>query len=257
MKKLCATMAVLAMCGAANADSLPFTQINAPAGGEQSILQVINSAYGGGFSASGLDFVNPGTSYSFVRVQDRLADGSRGTDLHMGAAILGTTTDQVWQGGMINVQARAKWAGNSQNFGYITSTSVLASNTPVFMINGGNFSGSGATAIVPGAGGQFRLSDDSGGTLFDSMEAMNAIGTGANAGRQDHMVTYEIRLNNLRTGRYLVMFEDLTNGDFDFNDLGVELMTVVPLPPAAWAGLASLAGVGVMGRIRRVRLARK
>lgn len=254
MYKPCALAVVLAACTAAHADSLPYTQINAPAPGEQSILQIINASYGGGFSASGLDFINASTHYRFARIQDRLADGSRGADLIMGSSVLANTTDQVWRGSDVTAIARAKWAGNTQSLGYLTSTSSLATNTPMMPVVGGNFSGTGASTMLP-VSGQFRLSDYSGGVLFDSMDVMNIAGTGSRAGRRDHMVTYEIKFNNMGTGRYLVMFEDLRNGDYDFNDLGVEL-SVVPLPPAAWAGLASLAGLGVAGRIRRRRLAK-
>ena len=60
--------------------------------------------------------------------------------------------------------------------------------------------------------------------------------------------------------RFLLFFEDVGAGldsDWDFNDLVVELtvrpgVNAVPLPPAAWSGLAALATVGAWRSRKRL-----
>lgn len=63
--------------------------------------------------------------------------------------------------------------------------------------------------------------------------------------------------NMLANTNYTVQIWD-TSGIASGNDYAIDdiSLTVVPLPPAAFAGIASLAGVGVFGAIRRKRLAR-
>ena len=64
--------------------------------------------------------------------------------------------------------------------------------------------------------------------------------------------------NIATTGSYSIQIWD-TNQAFSGNDYAIDdisLTAVVPLPPAAYAGLASLAGIGAFGGIRRKRNAR-
>jgi hypothetical protein len=123
-----------------------------------------------------------------------------------------------------------------------------------------NLSAFFATLVIPAADIQFRVF--SGSTLvaqsnaFSSPVPTSPNGTlnGLNIGNWAQ-TAFNFSVTG---GNYRVEIWDF-DGTASGNDWAVDnisLTAVVPLPPAAYAGLASLAGIGAFGAIRRKRLAR-
>lgn len=233
MKKFVVAATLLAASGSAMAD---FTTVNGPAGGELGHGAIFGNVYGGVFNPSGLNFTN-GT-ITATRVHDR--NNGTNSALAIAGPDLSNQTDQVWQDGSVRVRASAKYSGDSQAFGWIQNSN----NAQNFLFTAGGIPQSNQFFV--GGDGLFRLYDDpSNAPLFDSLESNNS--------NVDHMVTYFITGTADGIDKFFVLFEDRQTGDFDYNDIGIEL-SVVPLPPAAWAGLASLAGVAGFGYVRRRRM---
>lgn len=173
-------------------------------------------------------------------------------------------TDQIWQDGVVALSARAKFAGDNQFLATRTNASGAGTNDQRLSVV--NTNGFDPVASLTGPeyrtvpGGEFRWlrsSSDAGATGLGSngLTSRNIDNTNS----IDSMVSYEIRsiidgveqstFNGLRT--YMIFFEDRTNGDRDFNDLAATV-TVIPLPPAAWASIGTLGLVG-LGLFKRRR----
>lgn len=165
--------------------------------------------------------------------------------------------DQKWFNlGTATAIPRAKYAGYSQTFGYVTESNVFV---PLFSISGGGLlGGPGAQFMAAQWGTSFGWGDDPNGTqvapgLWRDVEADNADGL-------DHMVTYVITGNaghsDNHVGAYVIAFEDLQGGgDLDYNDLVVEVRGVLDAPsvpaPAALVLLLAAAGAAGLGSLRR------
>jgi hypothetical protein len=158
--------------------------------------------------------------------------------------------DQFAPFNILSAKAIASFASYSQSFGY-GSTSH---DHVLFDVTGSGYNVNGSTGAVDLPfltqwirGGQ--------GTAESSFSF-------ANVDHADHMVTYLLeptaKSKNLT---FVLFFEDKTvgqKGDFDFNDLAVEVKVgcgpaVVPLPAAAWSGLVTLAGGALMTGYRKAR----
>jgi hypothetical protein len=102
----------------------------------------------------------------------------------------------------------------------------------------------------------FLQSPDGGGTTFFSQ-------AGANSGGKDQMLAYagngsafigaSSALGYFNLGDYIVAWEDLLNGDNDYQDFVAVVRNVasVPLPAAAWLLFSGVAALGTFGRSRR------
>lgn len=159
--------------------------------------------------------------------------------------------DQKWFNlGIATVVPKAKYAGYSQTFGYVTDGNAFI---PLISIAGGGLlSGLSAQFTSAQSGTSFGWGDDPNGTqgapaLWRDVETSNADGL-------DHMVTYliigSVGHSDNHVGAYVIAFEDLQGGgDLDYNDLVVEVRGVVDAPsvPAPAALLLLLAGVGAAG----------
>lgn len=203
-------------------------------GNEQSLNQIFATNYG---ALSGGDMNSAGFTtalgYTFSRVHDfGLAAGP--TDLH--AAYAGTTTDARLKDGTAQVKFLVKYAGNSNRIGWSNEVGAPTSG--------------GYTDIIGNSGNATT-------TLSSNFQlVMNVNNTGSTfwggdhlaAGGNDHFVTWFVQGNGRQF--WVIAVEDLNLGDADYNDWVGEL-AVIPLPPAAWAGLSTLAGVGLFGAIRR------
>lgn len=184
--------------------------------------------------------------------------GTGGRDLTNGvvtATRLDDDSASLWQGHDVSVSILGRFAGSDQTFGYLDGKS---GGTFHPLLVAGTF-GYSPSAITTGDmdmnGTTWRWArDGDDGRLFSSLAADN--------GGADQLITYQItggKQNGLST--YLLFWEDVsdTTSDRDFNDLVVLIQsagtnggrpTGVPLPPAAWTGLATLAGGGLLARGR-------
>lgn len=209
-------------------------------GANSSLLDVLKGIYGSTSDAIGqttLTFTNA----ILRRVQDNGESSSADLNLHTGTGggSAGTTDDRTWKDGISNFKVEAKYAGNSQEFGYYTTgggyVALITTATAGETATGGPISGSVFQWAMKTSGLNSTTHYSDNGTAFD------------------HMVTWEVTYTaGSKTGQkvWIVAWEDQTPGDTDYQDLVVEI-TAVPLPAAAWSGLAMLAGLAVFGWVRR------
>lgn len=226
-----------------------YTQINPPTG-EDNHPMIFSFIYGGKFTASGYDYTN-GTITAH-RVDDYVSINNAPA---APGALVGDpgTTDQTWSANYTYSAVDAKFAVNSQNFGYINSSNQY---TKVFDQTGWGYQvGENMTGSLAAASGQtIRFARDSNDDhfLMSSLPSDNVDG-------KDHMVTYEIINNSVSSAAapirtWMLFFEDAPVGaqvaDFDFNDLVVEVQayanTAVPEPTTL-----GLAGLGLLAMRRR------
>lgn len=277
MNRVVALTTLMLASGSALAD---FTSVSYQPGGvagERNQAEIMAHLYGGSHTFNQTDFILSdnghgqmvdfvGMGLRFQRVNDYATPGmpsTVGSDLHVRNGNATGVTDQVWQDGTVYMDLAAKYAGNSQAVGWRAGNS---GSNPLDYTN--IFSGlivdtdglvisPGPSSFTAAPGSEFRFlrsaaADGTGDPHDSRVSENNAIDGGVGV---DHMITYEILgLNNGRR-TYLLFFEDLNGGgDHDFNDLCMEVSVVVPLPPAAWGGITSLACVAGFGFIRRRRL---
>lgn len=242
-----AAAVVLAAAGSAQAG---YTPINTSS--EPNLTSIFTTTYG---SLTNTTTSNPLTQaelsagasftsslgYSFTRVHDN--GYGTPTDLHSNYSTLGTpTTDERFSDGTTQVSFTVKYAGLSNHFGYSDTTGSVTSGNYTDII--GN---SGSATVTLSSNFQFALDIGNGHSSFWGSD------TGQNTDSYDHFVTWYVQGN----GRsfWVIGVEDLSHSssDLDYNDWVGEVQ-VVPLPPGAWAGISSLAGVAGVGLIRRRRI---
>lgn len=212
-----------------------------------SVVDILNNTYGGSFTGSVGSSLTNGT-VTATRFTDFL---SGPLDAGSNSLLLGTgagDTDQVWRDGTVQFSARAVFAGYNQYFGYRLGTTPGSGATAGMKVNGSGFAvtGSGNWFVGPGdfqwlrAGVNNFQNTGNQGLVYSSIAANNLDSV-------DHMVTYAISGAGLGT-RYMLFWEDLPAlrgtlpGDYDYNDLAIELVVAIPLPTgAALSGAALLA----------------
>jgi len=157
--------------------------------------------------------------------------------------------DQYWTilADEVTVSVVAKYAGFSQNFGFIDGdddfTSLLYVNHAMGQEN---------TFSISDSGSPFRFGlDPSGSPLFSSAVEDNVFcGWYHCSNTYDHMVSWLITEGEF-TGDYVIAWEDLKHlGDRDYNDLVIRVsgVSAVPVPSALW-----LFGSGLLGLVAVVR----
>lgn len=145
--------------------------------------------------------------------------------------------DQYWYETDGQADAQAKFAGHNSSFGYTTGLSggspgdggtnwraTTGSGYGVGWVGGGNYILQGNPYL------RLNLWDPNpGGGTWSSVQAENI-------GGKDHMVTFRITgdTNPIggtgSVGNYVVFWEDLASGDWDYNDLVIELNELAPVP---------------------------
>jgi hypothetical protein len=195
---------------------------------EMTHAQILGQTYGGSFASSG------------------------GVDLTNGAVTatrLDDASDQCWTEGPFSARAIARFAGSDQIFGVVRGDSG-GSFEQIFDVTGWGTNVSGSASHIDLSGQTFRFARAGhGDATFTSSDADNFFGA-------DQMVSYHLSGPN-GLSRYVLFFEDVganLDSDWDFNDMVVEITPhAVPLPPAAWTGLAVLFARGAWNARKRMR----
>jgi len=207
-----------------------FTTIGPPnygRGGEATQAEVLSNAYGGTFTANGLDLTN-GT-VTATRIDDN--------------------DDQFLPTSISSIRTLGTFADLSQGLGY----GDINSPTKFFDVTGSGFAAQGSSGAIDLPAGTAAIRTG-GGTNKSSVDAQNQ-------DARDHLITYLLTGAGVSGTTHVLFWEDLAvneNSDFDFNDLAVEIKSggtaVVPLPPAVWSGLITLAGTAMVvgyGKFKR------
>jgi len=221
---IAAAIGLSMLAGTALGDGDDYTHVRNPSGGEASHAQILASAFGGAFSASGRDFTNG--SISAIRNADYSSSGN---------------DDRIWNAGNYTAKMIASENSRSSSFGYINGT------------HGGNYqelfdsNDLGAEANVS-TSSDFRWAIKVDGWIWDSVYTSRD----ADNWGKDMMVSYSMyNASGSLIGSFLFFEDKKHNSDKDYNDVAV-LLTLVPAPQAATMGLLGLGGLGVLaGRRRR------
>jgi hypothetical protein len=236
-----------------------FSTVNQPPTGEAGDAAILSNAYGGTFTASGLNYSNS-NGISAVRIEDTFNPSVTPT-ASSPLSITGDVgnDDQVWTANYQSASATAIFASFNQQFGYYLGSSPADSpdgNTYHNLFNGDG-SGFGVT-------GGANLSSLSGLTLRWARAGENRVVSSLNsdnADGMDHMITYRIDgLSDESTGvdTWLIFFEDMFSfegSDFDYNDLVVEIkatpVPIVQAPEPATMSLLLLGGMMALAKRRK------
>ncbi|CAN5589221.1 hypothetical protein BH10PLA1_BH10PLA1_18020 [soil metagenome] len=203
-----------------------YTTINAPATGEQSQAQILSHSLGGSFHSSGLNLTNG--SVTAVRVND--------------------DNDQLFSGKIKSATTLGTFASYTQGLAIEANHKL----TQLFNVKGKGYNAVGEASNIDTPKTYEFVRTGTG----DDMSSKNS----ENADGKDHLVTYLLKGKGIKGTTYVMFFEDKTkqqHSDFDFNDLAVLVKTgcptAVPLPAAAWSGLATLAGSALVAGYRKRR----
>jgi len=206
-----------------------FTTVNptpAKYPGEHSLSQIFGDVYGGSFTQNGENFTNG--SVTATRIDDN--------------------DDQLWTDAFTTAEAKVVFSGMSQVFG----VSNGSDNVEVFAAAGTGTAASGNGSL--NSSGTYRWTRSGQGQTYTSVPTDNSDG-------RDHLVSYRISgLDNNNPQTTLLFWEDgnaSRGGDFDFNDLVVEVKAgsplLIPLPAAASSGMVGLLSLGALASVKRFR----
>ena len=211
------------LCGSALADD--YTTIY-PSANDPNHAQLLASALGGSFSASGLNYSNG--SIDAIRKRDN------GPMMN---------TDQIWAAGTYKASLVYNTDdGRSKSFGFISG------------IGGGTYESLLSTSSI-GSMASVTTDEDfrwaiklNGGKVLSSRNSSNQ-GT-------DMMVSYDLYNHAGRLIGAMLLFDDkISAPEKDYADVAV-LLTLAPPPQAASLGILGLGGVSVLaGRRRRESVA--
>jgi hypothetical protein len=235
--------AALAACGG-NSALAGVTAFNPLVGGgaEPSLRSIFGSVYGGSFNQVGVTHNFSNGLVTVSRVDDFFnAINPVGLQMVNGSTF-GTADDNKWSDGTVTLRFETKYAANANTLGWYNNNVSSSTFLPLL----GSTPGSSTTTTlssnfewglksVSGSGTQYWQSNK-----FDNADGM------------DHFVAYKV--TGLAGGtRWLLAVEDLPQGasDFDYNDWVGEIEIVVPVPAAAWLGLAGLGGFAGLRWLRR------
>ena len=219
-------LGALALAGAAPAQGALTQLRTTPHASEQNQAQIFSHTFGGSCAASGSGFTNG--AVTATRIDD--------------------LSDVAWSGGKLTVTPIASFAGSSATLGLLSGKSG-GSYQSLFTVNQFGYVPSPASTTIDLAGKPFRFTLDNGGTNLRSSSLASENATG------DQLITYRIDGLGDCKSRYLLFWEDVpvSDSDRDYNDLVVAATfngrggpVAVPLPPAALAGGAVMAGAAML-----------
>ncbi|HTL28576.1 MAG TPA: hypothetical protein VL282_05130 [Tepidisphaeraceae bacterium] len=234
-------VAALVGLGVSNAKA-NFTTCKPPPAGEASQMDILNHAYGANFHKVGDDY------YDGTLTAKRVDDNMTFTGpMSLNTGLIGDATDQSWCANAFHAKTLAAFSYNTQQFGCMDSGGYHG----LFDVSGFGYDASGeATHNMNGATFNFARTGNSG--------TQSSL-TSFNSDARDHVVTFEISgLAGQDCPIWVLFWEDLNlTSDLplkrswaDYNDLCVQItkcdVAAVPLPPAAWAGLVTMAGMGIV-----------
>ncbi|MGF1634476.1 MAG: hypothetical protein ACFCVE_11550 [Phycisphaerae bacterium] len=236
-----ALLAAATLAGSATFASAGMTSVGDIPQNEAARAGIFAQLFGGEFVQNDIGFTNG--EVSLRRVLDT-ASGFTASSID-----LPLQTDELFAPGFYDVKAVGRYSLNEQNFGYFNDDGFQS----LFTVEGFGAEVTGEARGVDLTAGPFAWGRDGGqGGLHSSIIADNF-------DKRDHMLTYEVLDPQNATAQrsYLLFWEDLTNdgtltpgrSNNDFNDLVVQAsllstdVAVIPLPPAAAAGLLLLAPV--------------
>ncbi len=242
--KIGLVIAGIALAGSAAQASTTSFNIGTGGSGEPSLKTIFGNIYGGAFNP-----VVPGSkNYSngtvtLTRVDDYFNSLTSTGQQYLNGSTFGTADDNVWSDGTAMLQFDAKYAGNNNTMGWYDNTT----NGSIFHPLLGSVPGSSVVTMLS-SNFEWGLKSQSGSDT-DYWRSNRF----ANAGNEDHMVSY--RVTGVAGGpRWLLAWEDLPldSSDTDYNDwVGEVSMVTVPLPGSAWMGLAGLGGIVGLRLARR------
>lgn len=216
--------------------------------------------FGGLFDQQSAVTSQVGNTMTFGSIGTGVASGSGMNNFYLGTASgLETAQNGVWfntigannAAGLAAVNAGFTGANNTVlGFG---NNSTTGSGGPAG--TGGNFSDNVITiTFAPGVQGFIfnyaDIGDVSGTELEVSFNGGTTIFTTALAGTNDRTGYFSLIANLGSTIDSIRLTQNLDTND-GFLAYGFSTLTVVPLPPAAWAGLAMLGGVAGVRKLRR------
>lgn len=209
---------LILLSGATRADD--FTTVY-PSSLDPGHAQLLASALGGTFSASGLNFSNG--SIDAIRNRDL-------GPLH--------STDQIWSAGTFKSKLfYDSPVGRAQSFGFVNGATGGSYQSLI------NTSSVGSTASLT-TDDNFRWAIKlNGGRVLTSRNSNN--------GGTDMMISYSLYNNAGNFIGSVLFFDDkISAPEKDYADVAV-LLTLVPTPQAAAMGLLGLGSLGVMAGCRR------
>ncbi|MDD5011146.1 MAG: PEP-CTERM sorting domain-containing protein [Phycisphaerae bacterium] len=199
-----------------------YTDVYSPPVGEATQAQILSQIYGGSFTQTGVNYSN-GT-ISALRVYDHDDDDIR-LDLLDGDI---GDVDKVWTDGVATVTAKAKWAGDTQSFGW--NQGGLGTGTYEELLTHNDVGGPGALLDITG---DFLWGYMPNGEEWWSLNDENYR-------QEDHMITYKVEGLAQEGITWLLFMEDrpfvlwegcrwVTASDRDYNDFVVEI-SAIPEP---------------------------
>jgi hypothetical protein len=217
---LCACFGFVLAASIAQAGYTPVA--NPTTSGEKSHEQILEGVYGGNFNLLGVNYDN-GNLFA-VRIHDFIDGefGGSGAPIVLGdLSSEEQVTDQIWRAHAISGQARARYANNSQEFGYVEGISGF-DYTELITVTGNGFNVSGSIPVLNMSGKTWRWARDGEGEFYTSSPLDNVDDL-------DHMVTYRLEggsFSGEQRTTYLLFWEDaplFEEHDGDYNDLVIEI----------------------------------
>lgn len=232
--------------GIANAGPI-YTPINAPPSGEPGHASILQSIYGGSWSATGPAMLDVANS-SAGMLATRVADGGVASPLSLLSASAGSADDSVFAGQTVVVTARARHAGDRHVFGWIDDTQASPAFQPIISSSTGMNT---PVTITLSSSFRWALQNTTTGRLFTSRPDDNAGVGSRSTERFDQLVTYQVTGPAIGASKEWTLFwEDRIAGqtaDYDYNDLVVTVNAI----PAPGSGLLSTLGLLLLARRQR------